>query len=125
MQNTSRLKSVLAVDAAAIKVRAGASVGRNLLRDMLKRLCRIEALIALDGAIGPPRQILIRARLRTTGAFNYIEFGLREVHERTLAQGTPHTANRLADYCIKTRPDLVIVIVRIRGRTYLEHGLLA
>jgi hypothetical protein len=92
--------SVLAVDAAAIKIGARTTIGRNLLGDVLKRLRGIEALIALDGTIRFRRQILVRTCLGATRAFKKVEFCLAEVHERTLAHETPHTANRLVDYCI-------------------------
>ena len=92
--------SVLAVDATAIKVSAGAPISRNFLRDTFERLCGIEALIALNGTIRLVCQFLVRIRLRATSAFDDIEFGLGEVHERTLAYEPPHTANRLVDYCM-------------------------
>ena len=81
-----RAESVLAVDATPIQVRAHAPLDRDLLGDRDKRLCSIGALIALDGSLGLGRQIAIRVRLSATRAFDDVEFCLRKVHERSLAQ---------------------------------------
>jgi hypothetical protein len=96
--------SVLAVDATAIQIGAGAPIEGNLLGDIPNRLRGIETLIALAGTIRLHRQVPVRTRLCATGAFDDIEFSLSEVHKRTLAHETPHTANRLGRYCIKPSP---------------------
>jgi hypothetical protein len=72
----------------------------NSLRDVQERFGSIVSLIALNGPLGLQGQVPVHARLRAAGAFNDIEFGLTEVHAQTLACETPHTANRLCDYCI-------------------------
>jgi hypothetical protein len=103
--------SLIAILATSHQDCTRAAIRLNSLRDRQQRLGGIVSLIALNGPLGLEGQIPIRTRLRTTGAFNDIEFDLTEVHEPTLARETPHTANLLCNYCISSASSWGLVVI--------------
>jgi hypothetical protein len=116
MKCEGSIPSLIAIGTPSHQQRTRAPIRLNSLRDVQERFGGIVSLIALNRPLRLQRQVPVRTRLRAAGAFNVIEFGLTEVHAQTLACATPHTANRLCDYCISSALRQPIAIFRILAR---------